>query len=175
MLEAALDLLLPRVCVLCSRALQCHEREMVCGQCWSRARDLPWPQCERCGHPVDTRSPSASCGWCELLPPFVRSVRSACSIPGGTSEAMVHALKYHDWPSIARPMGARMARLRFPVDVERERAALVPVPLAASRQRERGYNQSEELARSVGAAWNLPVRTDVLVRTRATRTQTRLT
>ena len=88
---------------------------------------------------------------------------------------MVHALKYHDWPVIAQAMGTRMARVCFPADVEQERAALVPVPLAPSRQRERGYNQSEELARAVGAAWNLPVRTDMLVRARATETQTRLT
>jgi ComF family protein len=72
-------------------------------------------------------------------------------------------------------MGRRMAALRFPDDVERERAALVPVPLAPSRRRERGYNQSAALARVLGAAWALPVRDDLLVRARATRTQTRLT
>lgn len=161
--------------MLCARALQTHEREVVCGHCWLRARELAWPRCDRCGHPVDTSRHTAPCRWCELLPPFIRAARSAYAIPGGTAEAMVHALKYHDWPVVAREMGARMARLRFPADVEQERAALVPVPLAASRQRERGYNQSEELARSVGAAWNLPVRTDMLVRARATQTQTRLT
>ena len=72
-------------------------------------------------------------------------------------------------------MARRMATLRFPDDVERERVALVPVPLAPSRERERGYNQSLELARALSAHWALPVRTDLLVRTRATVTQTRLT
>jgi len=105
----------------------------------------------------------------------VRAARSAFALPGGTAAAAVHALKYHDWPAIARPMAQRMARLRFPPDVERERVALIPVPLARSRERERGYNQSTELARWIGAAWNLPVRTDMLVRARATETQTRLT
>ena len=167
--------MLPRVCVVCSRALQSHERDVVCGHCWLRARELPWPRCERCGHPIDSHRPSVNCRWCELLPPFVRAARSAYAIPGGAAEAMVHALKYHDWPVIAQAMGTRMARVCFPADVEQERAALVPVPLAPSRQRERGYNQSEELARAVGAAWNLPVRTDMLVRARATETQTRLT
>ena len=42
-----------------------------------------------------------------------------------------------------------MARLDWPADVVEERAALVPVPLSAKRERERGYNQSERLAREL--------------------------
>jgi ComF family protein len=96
-------------------------------------------------------------------------------MPGGTAESIVHALKYQGWPAVARPMGRRLASLRFPDDVERERAALVPVPLAPSRLRERGYNQSAELARALGNAWSLPVIDHLLARARATNTQTRLT
>jgi ComF family protein len=67
-----------------------------------------------------------------------------------------------------------MARLDWPLDVVEERAALIPVPLAASRLRQRGYNQSECLARALGALWRVPVQC-ALVRSRATETQTRLT
>jgi ComF family protein len=88
---------------------------------------------------------------------------------------MVHALKYEGWPAVAPAMARRMARLRFPDDVEHERAALVPVPLAPTRRRERGYNQSAELARGIAAQWNVPVREDLLERARGTKSQTRLT
>jgi len=172
---ALLDLFLPRVCVVCGRQLGAMERELVCGRCWLRARELPWPRCGRCGHPLDTRRHATPCRWFELLPPFVRAARSLCAVPGGTAGDIVHALKYHEWPAVARGMGRRMATLRFPRDVEEERSALVPVPLARTRERERGYNQSVELARAIGAAWSLPVRDDLLVRARATETQTRLT
>jgi len=161
--------------VLCGRQLDALERELICGHCWLRATELPWPRCERCGHPTDGRRTGTPCRWCELLPPCVRAARSMYAMPGGTAERIVHALKYHEWPAVARAMGRRLATLRFPRDVEEERAALVPVPLAVSRQRERGYNQSAELARALGAAWSLPVREDLLVRARATETQTRLT
>ncbi len=60
------------------------------------------------------------------------------------------------------------------MDVLNERVALVPVPLAASRARERGYNQSERLAHALAARWQLAVWDDVLARTRETRSQTRL-
>jgi ComF family protein len=72
-------------------------------------------------------------------------------------------------------MARRMGSLAFPDDVVRERSALVPVPLAPARRRERGYNQSVELARALGELWQVPVREDLIERVRATSTQTRLT
>jgi ComF family protein len=93
----------------------------------------------------------------------------------GTGAAIVHALKYGGWHGIARHMAERMTRTGWPADVLEERAAVVPVPLAASRERERGFNQSERLAVEVASRWGIPARADVLERTRATQTQTRLT
>ena len=93
----------------------------------------------------------------------------------GTALAIVHALKYAAWTAVAGGMAARMARLSFPADVERERSAVVPVPLARDRERARGYNQSALLARAIGARWGVPVWEDVVHRARATRTQTQLT
>jgi ComF family protein len=67
-----------------------------------------------------------------------------------------------------------MARLSWPQDVLTERALLVPVPLAKSRLRERGFNQSALLAEHLATHWHIPV-LDALTRTRSTTTQTRLT
>jgi ComF family protein len=153
----------------------------VCGTCWLAAVELPRPRCLRCGHgagtaPLNARDHGQSpCQWCELLPPYVRAARSAYEMPGATAVRIVHALKYGGWHDVARGMARRMASLRFPEDVERERAGLVPVPLARSRQRERGYNQSLQLARWLGEAWGVPVLDRVLERSRATTSQTRLT
>lgn len=165
------DLLLPRACVACARLLDRGDRDLVCGRCWARVHDLPYPRCERCGHPL-TRE---QCAWCELLPPYVRAARSVCWIPGVTAGAIVHALKYSGWRGVAESMAARMARLSWPADVIAERTAFVPVPLAASRLRERGYNQSALLARALSSRCHVPVRDSCLVRTRRTATQTRLT
>ena len=76
---------------------------------------------------------------------------------------------------MAREMAERMARLGWPPDVLEERTAVIPVPLAQSRERERGFNQSERLARSLSERWSVPVWCDVLERARSTETQTRLT
>jgi ComF family protein len=68
-----------------------------------------------------------------------------------------------------------MARLSWPRDVIDERAALVPVPISPTRERERGYNQSLLLAAALGASWNVPVWANAVARSRSTRSQTELT
>lgn len=93
----------------------------------------------------------------------------------GTGAEIVHQLKYGGWHALAEGMATRMARVTWPEDVVRERTALVPVPLASERQRDRGFNQSERLAATLALAWDIPVWNDLLVRTRSTGTQTRLT
>jgi ComF family protein len=93
----------------------------------------------------------------------------------GAGPAIVHALKYRGWHAIAIEMADRIGRLGWPLDVVEERAAVVPVPLAPARERERGFNQSERLARALAERWRVPAWCDVLERARSTRTQTRLT
>jgi len=165
------ELLLPIVCAACARSLDHGEPGIVCGRCWSRLALLGSPLCARCGHP----KPRPECRWCELLAPYVRAARSVCWIHRGTGQAVVHALKYRGWHATAPGMAARMARLSWPADVIAERVAVVPVPLAKERERERGYNQSEQLARAIAEHWRVPMWAHVLLRTRHTGTQTRLT
>lgn len=167
---AALEFLLPAACPVCDRLLDRGEQGLVCGRCWTRIAVLPSPQCERCGHPALRQR----CSWCQLLPAYVRSVRSVCWMHTGTGPSIVHALKYGGWHVIASEMAARMARLAWPVDVVEERIALLPVPLSKSRERERGFNQSERLAAALAPRWKVPVWNDVLERSRVTQTQTRL-
>lgn len=167
---AMLDFVLPRTCVSCERLLSRTEPGIVCGVCWSRLPLLPHPGCQRCGHPIG----SADCRWCELLPPYVRAVRSVCWMPVEPAAEIVHALKYGGWDAVAPAMAARMARLSWPEDVVRERAAVIPVPLAAARRRERGYNQSALIATALAAWWGIPSWEDCLARARDTRSQTEL-
>lgn len=182
------DLVLPPACACCGELLSGLGEGLVCGPCLSRIVPLTYPLCIRCGHPrltpnvpvprdigATVAAPLSPCRWCTRLPPWVRSVRSVCRMDQGTGSAFVHALKYEGWSRVAGPMAKRMAQLQFPADVVTERAALVPVPLSKTRERERGYNQAELLASALGFHWKLPVLTNVVGRVRNTVSQVRLT
>ena len=169
--SAVADLLLPVCCAACGKLLTAGEKGIVCGHCWSLVRELPHPRCDRCGHPIDTHS----CRWCPQLPPFVRAARSYCWIGAGTGKAIIHALKYDGWTAVAVGVAERMARVSWPRDVVEERAAVIPVPLAESRRRERGFNQSAVISDSLGKLWNVPVWENALVRGASAKSQTHLT
>lgn len=98
-------------------------------------------------------------------------MRSAAWLTEGVQQA-VYALKYGGLPRIADDLAAAIPQLHGETDGP---SVLIPIPLARQRLRERGYNQSDMLARALGRKWRIPVFPDLLVRTRETPTQTALT
>jgi len=60
-----------------------------------------------------------------------------------------------------------------PLDVLANNAMLAPIPLHAKRFRDRGFNQSEDIARAIGALCSIQV-SPLLIRSRATSSQARL-
>lgn len=87
----------------------------------------------------------------------------------GVSRRAVRALKFGGARELAGVLGETLA-----AGIPRDwgLSAVVPVPLHPSRQRQRGYNQAELLAREVARHLDIPC-VDVLSRTRATRQQAR--
>ncbi|MBV6520909.1 MAG: hypothetical protein MNPFHGCM_01029 [Gemmatimonadaceae bacterium] len=163
--------LLPPVCAVCERELPLADDALVCGVCWSRLQRLPHPQCQRCGHPGSV----TNCHWCAVLPAYVRSARSVCWVPDGSAGPIVHAFKYGGWYRIAGELARRMSRLAWPDEERSEWSGIVPVPLSASRLRERGYNQCRLLADALAQQWKIPAYDQFLMRPVATRVQARLT
>ena len=163
------QLLLPAECLLCRNLLSFPASDqVVCDVCRYRWRPIVRPWCERCGQPGPHFGP---CRLCREWPPALTQARSAVWLDDGAREA-AHALKYGGLSRIADDLAAAITRH---VPAPAPGAVLVPIPLGARRRRERGYNQSEHLARALGARWRLPVRTDLLARRRETATQTALT
>ncbi|MGN0477834.1 MAG: ComF family protein [Hominenteromicrobium sp.] len=78
--------------------------------------------------------------------------------------------KFRNETSLAGPLAKRMALVRDP---DRAYDCVVPVPISRERLRERGYNQSALLARSLSAQIRVPYR-ELLEKTRHNRTQHRL-
>jgi len=139
----------PPVCVGCGRTAA-KGREL-CGRCREAAiGDVSRPE-------VPAGLEAIACG------PLV----------GNATRELVHGLKYQGHRRAVSDL-VDIARAAVPDGFCPADAVLVPVPLHPHRERERGYNQSELLAREWGRILSRSVGTDFLVRAVDTRTQTKL-
>ncbi len=91
---------------------------------------------------------------------------------GGSLARAVYRAKYDGDPTRASRLGALL--LPLTAGLARPVGCVIPVPLHPHRLRQRGYNQSLELARPVARALGCPLWADGLVRLRDTPTQTTL-
>lgn len=157
--------LLPEECLLC-RAFPSDG--LICRLCRYRWPRLPHPMCSRCGQPQPLTD--LPCRLCAGWPPGLARVRSAVWHEGGSRDA-IHQLKYEGWWRVTESLAQAMTGLE-PLT---GRLVLVPVPLAPKRLADRGFNQSEHLARALGRVLGKPVRPEALRRVRETPTQTALT
>ena len=110
------------------------------------------------------------CGLCRLGLQGFDAVYSYGSYEGSLRE-LVHLFKYSGMRPLARTLGQFMIRA-LPRYAEFD--VIVPMPLHWRKQWQRGFNQSDDLAREIGKKWNVPVR-NLVRRKKATRPQAGLT
>lgn len=143
-----IDAVVPCGCAICHAAVP-MDGPPLCRLCACRVTPVPPPLCPRCGltRIVPVSGPG-ECPDCHGWPPSLARAASACLHEGPAAE-LVRGLKYRGWTALADYMGERMlpAALRL---AGSSRPTLVPVPLARARRRERGFNQAELLAQSLG-------------------------
>lgn len=157
-----LELLFPKTCLGCGKAGQ-----LLCAQCRRSFPRIFPPVCPKCGRP---QASGVLCPSCVRWNSSIDGIRAPFRF-GGTIREAVHQFKYKNLRILAKPLAELMSEYlenhRFPADV------VVPVPLHPKRLRERGYNQSELLARELSPLVDLPVMTGELVRRRYTLPQAR--
>ena len=162
-----LDLIYPPTCLSCAAPVSVQAS--LCASCFTRLRPITAPYCPVLGLPFEV-SPGPEALSAEAIadpPPFNRA-RSAV-IYNEVARAVVSRLKYGDRPELA----AFCARLMQAAgrDLWPGQPVLVPVPLHFTRQVQRRYNQSTELARIMGRRLGLDVDPAIVVRRRRTRQQ----
>jgi len=159
-LVRVLDWVLPPRCGACRRL-----GSWLCPRCFRAIRHLEEPLCPRCGRQLEFKNDWCSCR--RRLPHLAR-LRAAAVYEEPLSKA-VHRFKYEGWRALGPPLATLLAA-RLAVD-GLPAARVLAVPLHAARLRERGYNQSEELARALRRRLGLPARPGKLTRVRDTPPQ----
>lgn len=161
--------LLPPRCVLCGRAGQrpCLD---LCRDCEADLPTLP-ATCQRCGLPLASQAKTdLTCQACRSDPPgYDRCfARFAYRFP---VDWLVRGLKYRGELALGRVLGSLLGTALVRHGLHLDVDLIVPVPLHPSRQGERGFNQSTEIARWVSRAVERPFTERAAGRTRDTPAQ----
>jgi ComF family protein len=129
--------------------------------------------CIRCGTPFLNGFPLDQEGRCALCRSGLRGYDGTFCYGSyeGTLRELIHLLKYSRIQPLARPLAGHLLRA-LPRNESFD--MIVPVPLHWRRRWQRGFNQSELLAREVARHTGIPVHS-VLRRARATAPQAGLT
>jgi ComF family protein len=163
LLAALADLLWPPRCAACDRP--CWDAaggESLCPSCAARL-EPPAVRCARCARPVGPFALEPPCRRCRDEVWAADGMVAAFAYRGVARDLVV-ALKFRRRRAAARPLARALADAlvaeRLPGDL------LVPVPLARRRERARGFNQADLLARAVAARTGLSRDARALLRRR---------
>lgn len=159
-----LDFIAPRRCVVCGRRLSATER----GLCVECAYSLPVTGYQESAE----QNKMAEFFWGQM--PVERVAALFYYHPHSPHGSIILEMKYNSNPSLCVAMGRMMAAAMAPHGFFSGIDVIVPVPITARRRRQRGYNQSELLARGVAEVTGLPVEAKAVRRRRFYSSQTKL-
>ena len=162
-IQSFISLVYPMQCVVCSGEVFI-DNSAICPICLD---ELPYTYFEQSNtdHPMDRMF------YGRLPTQFTYAL--LFFEQNGPTQPILHALKYGARRNVGKQLGERIAyRIAHlhsiePID------ALIPVPIHPKKAFTRGYNQSEFIAKGVGAVLHIPVQTKWVVKCRATESQTR--
>jgi ComF family protein len=197
-LDALAALVFPAPCRICEATLLTASHIPVCAECLASLAPFTGPQCRQCGRPYGAHmQPEVGSRKSEVGPQTsVRATLDALQAPlchlcrrgvyafdvarsyAPYNDAMVRAivlLKYHAVTPLGDWFGARLAELAAREPDTFAADAVVPVPLHPLRQRERGFNQAELIARPLARGLGLPLSPLLLVRTKPRPDKLKLT
>lgn len=166
----ALELLFPGRCPLCDEVLTPFG-EHICASCAVKLQYVKEPYCRKCGKSL-TDAQKEYCFDCTHRKHFYDRGRALYEYP--CIHTSIYRFKYRGRREYAVFYAEEIVRVLGRQIREWRAEALLPVPLHMSRQRKRGYNQAEVLAREIGKRMQLPVRNDIVKRVRRTTPQKEL-
>ena len=171
--QAGIELLYPRNCIACGCLVEGNHFCYLCTECARNLYSIRPPNCLTCGAPFYGKVVGTQqCPRCSQLTPFFVSGRSAILL-NGSGKALIHELKYHHGLFLAADIRTLFGNLPG-IKNFLANAILVPVPLHPRKQRERGFNQSYYIAKSLLPLHRTLTLQCLLRRTIDTSTQTRL-
>lgn len=136
---------------------------LICTECFI--------QIPRTNYHLQTDNPVARLFWGRCL------IEKAAAFSFYTRDSrirkLIHQLKYKGVKEIGQELGRIYGNVLLSSGFFNDIDLIVPVPLHPSKERQRGYNQSDLISEGLSVVSGLPVKKDILIRKTGTKTQTK--
>ena len=174
--RAVLDLLMPPQCLGCGGLI---ERDgALCVDCWRQVTFIGHPHCAACGLPFELApeggmetADGALCAACIARPTVFERARAVVTYDDA-SRPFILSFKYADRVEAAATFAGWMARAGAELLTDAD--LIAPIPLHRTRLFRRRYNQAALLGQHLGRLSGRPFIADLLIRSRPTPSQGRL-
>lgn len=167
---AAINILVPPICLNCNSGLENVNELQLCNQCMNSIQPLPAGQCRCCAQPFVSKISVHTCGKCLHNPPCFTMTYAARRYRGSIKTA-IQNLKYRSQLPLAKPLGTILCNVLGEDIIAYNPDCIIPVPLHKKRLRQRGYNQALEISRVISRRYELPLNIKTLQRCRWTQPQ----
>lgn len=172
------DILLPPACLGCKveapQNSAAGQGFFICAQCREKINEHKYFVCPICKRrSVDGRLDPK----CRVESGLTRYVGAPLPYSNELVKKMIHSLKYQRAKAIALPLSQLLIEFlnknKFGDLVKSylKKTLLAPVPLYNFRERERGFNQANEIARETAKYYDIPLLEKALLKTKNTEPQ----
>ncbi|TAH61250.1 MAG: ComF family protein [Gottschalkiaceae bacterium] len=169
-----LDLIFPEegLCFICDKFHEEVREDHICSDCREELFFIKENRCPKCGKPAYGEKISSECSYCSGKEFYFTRAISSLEYRGVLRDT-IHKYKFEDKAYMYKAFGELMLRTVLnenimPIDI------IVPVPLHRRRKAERGYNQSELLAKYLSQNLDIPLDKQNIKRIKRTNIQNKL-
>ena len=171
--QLVVEIFYPRSCLHCGDAVEHSDYQFLCSACSRELFLSKPPSCSTCGYPFfGMLAGPRICPHCTELDHLFEQGKTLF-LAKGPARSIIHALKYQSGFYVLEDVKVMIAKIPSYKDYF-DGAILVLVPLHPTKERERGFNQSLVIAKSLNDATMAKDLQNLLVRKVYTQTQTRL-
>jgi len=156
-------------CICCGDEIRVKNVYDLCEECHKSLPFINYHFCIKCGLQFE-KDGTGTCLNCKSNNFSFTTARSVATFQGNIV-SVIHKLKYAKYKFLAEPLSFllydKLVTENWNIDL------ITYVPLHSNREKERGYNQSLELAKHLSSLTEKPIFKDI-IRVRDTPTQTNL-
>lgn len=169
-IEKVLDLLFPPRCPVCDQPVPVDEG-LICRKCQPKMKYIKDPRCRKCGKQLGSEHDI----FCQDCNRKSHDYQYGFALYDYQSvQNSIFRFKYQKRAEYSRYYGYDMCKNLWDEIKAMQADAIIPIPLHREREKIRGYNQAQEIARVISEIMDIPMYANLVKRVKNTVPQKKL-